>query len=266
MDCAIYKITNTANGGVYIGKTIHPDKRKGQHFAELRTGKHHNAHLQNSYNKYGEDAFTWEVIEQCTEEAMNDLEVHHIANVRDTHALVYNMRDGGIGGAMSEEARQKIGLAQVGRKRTEETKQRISIALLSRLPKENVSCANPKCNNDVLLTHRNRDADNQYCSKKCHLDHRTLLSKTFVGAKQKFICVQCGMTFSGYNVRKFCSKKCCDVSKTAFKSCRACGTSFVPGKPSNECCSNLCAQRWRRNKSVQSVSVFNGCLDLDFAN
>jgi group I intron endonuclease len=63
----VYKITNTVNGKVYIGSTtIDIETRWGVHRSALRTGKHYNKHLQRAWNRYGESAFTFEVIEQGT--------------------------------------------------------------------------------------------------------------------------------------------------------------------------------------------------------
>lgn len=49
----IYKITNVVNNKVYIGLSIHLNKRWGEHKNDLIKNKHFNAHLQNSVNKYG---------------------------------------------------------------------------------------------------------------------------------------------------------------------------------------------------------------------
>ena len=63
----VYKITNTVNNKVYIGQT----RRKSciyrfcNHKYELNRNKHHNEHLQRSWNKYGKDAFLFEEIEYC---------------------------------------------------------------------------------------------------------------------------------------------------------------------------------------------------------
>ena len=59
----IYKIQNRINNKVYIGSAIGHYKRKGQHFYLLRNSKHFNNHLQNSWNKYGENNFIFEVLE-----------------------------------------------------------------------------------------------------------------------------------------------------------------------------------------------------------
>ncbi len=48
----------------YIGSGIAGTSgRDRQHIKTLRRGKHHNSHLQNAYNKYGEEAIRFEVVE-----------------------------------------------------------------------------------------------------------------------------------------------------------------------------------------------------------
>ena len=53
----IYRIRNLTNNKFYIGSAVNLNKRKNQHFHYLRNNKHHNKPLQNSYNKYGESSF-----------------------------------------------------------------------------------------------------------------------------------------------------------------------------------------------------------------
>jgi len=59
----IYKITNTENNKVYIGSSKNIDNRWKQHKCLLRSKNHHSQHLQYSWDKYGKDSFTFEVIE-----------------------------------------------------------------------------------------------------------------------------------------------------------------------------------------------------------
>lgn len=62
----IYSICHLASRSLYVGsasKTIRI--RWNQHKSELRRNKHGNTHLQNAWNKYGEDAFEFFVIENC---------------------------------------------------------------------------------------------------------------------------------------------------------------------------------------------------------
>lgn len=59
----IYKITCTANNKIYIGSSVNLQKRKRDHFYELRRNNHNNSKLQRAWNKYGEQAFIFEVLE-----------------------------------------------------------------------------------------------------------------------------------------------------------------------------------------------------------
>lgn len=60
---SIYQIRHIASGKVYVGSASNPRKRQGDHLRDLQNGKHHSRYLQRAYDKYGEDAFVFEVIE-----------------------------------------------------------------------------------------------------------------------------------------------------------------------------------------------------------
>lgn len=59
----IYKITNTINSKFYIGSAANLSNRFSCHKRDLKKNQHHNSHLQAAWNKYGGDAFTFEVLE-----------------------------------------------------------------------------------------------------------------------------------------------------------------------------------------------------------
>lgn len=63
LSTGIYQIKNNKSGKVYIGSTNNLDKRKKQHFKELAEGRHINKALQQDFTKYGENAFTYSIIE-----------------------------------------------------------------------------------------------------------------------------------------------------------------------------------------------------------
>jgi len=65
MNAGIYKIGNLVDGKTYIGSSVNVHARKYKHFWMLRNNKHDNSHLQNSYNKFGEENFTFEILELC---------------------------------------------------------------------------------------------------------------------------------------------------------------------------------------------------------
>ncbi|WP_434750213.1 NUMOD3 domain-containing DNA-binding protein [Paenibacillus amylolyticus] len=56
MQC-VYKIINKTNGKFYVGRTFDIVQRWKRHRSLLLLGQHHCTHLQNSWNKYGENNF-----------------------------------------------------------------------------------------------------------------------------------------------------------------------------------------------------------------
>lgn len=60
----IYKIKNKVNHKVYIGESINVKARWSHHRSDLRKGTHHSKYLQADWNKYGEKAFKFSVIER----------------------------------------------------------------------------------------------------------------------------------------------------------------------------------------------------------
>lgn len=63
MKSGIYRITHTATGMGYIGSTGDRKKRWTEHLRRLRVGNHHARRLQYAWNKHGEAAFVFEVLE-----------------------------------------------------------------------------------------------------------------------------------------------------------------------------------------------------------
>ena len=85
----IYCIRNIENDKRYIGQSIDIHDRWRRHISELTNGKHHNDHLQKSWNKYGGDSFQFDVLEECPEDQLDDRERFYID--------VYNTMDGDFG-------------------------------------------------------------------------------------------------------------------------------------------------------------------------
>ena len=59
----IYCITSKVNGKRYVGSSVRICKRWKDHLRALRNNKHHSQHLQNHYNKYGEDDLVFSILE-----------------------------------------------------------------------------------------------------------------------------------------------------------------------------------------------------------
>ena len=133
----IYGIKNTVNSKIYIGKTgMNFGDRWDSHKSLLRNDKHDNRHLQNAWNKYGEDSFEFIIVEECSVEDLDDKEKYWIKYYKEQN-LSYNILDGGdgfnnLGTHLSEETKRKIGeknrINNLGRKHSEETKKKMSEA------------------------------------------------------------------------------------------------------------------------------------------
>ena len=131
----IYGIKNMVNNHIYIGKTgMNFGDRWDSHRALLRAKKHFNQYLQYSWNKYGEENFSFIIVEECATEELDDKERYYIQLYRDM-GLAYNFADGGEGGSflgkhLSEETKRKIGdknrVHMTGRRLSEETRKKMS--------------------------------------------------------------------------------------------------------------------------------------------
>lgn len=63
MNSGIYYIINIVNNKKYIGSSFDIKKRISKHFRQLSKNKHINKHLQNAYNFYGKENFSFEIVE-----------------------------------------------------------------------------------------------------------------------------------------------------------------------------------------------------------
>ena len=78
MKIGIYCIRNLVNNKVYIGQSQHIQARFNEHRADLRHSRHHNPCLTNSWNKYGPENFEFTIIEECTLDVIDELEIQWI--------------------------------------------------------------------------------------------------------------------------------------------------------------------------------------------
>ena len=94
---SVYKITNIINNKSYIGVDSYFPKRLKQHKSNLDKNIHKNKYLQNSYNKYGFENFTFELLKNCeTREEMLNKEIELISYY-NTLENGYNHTIGGEG-------------------------------------------------------------------------------------------------------------------------------------------------------------------------
>lgn len=88
----IYKITNLVNNKIYIGQSICIEKRWEDH--KFYSSKAHTA-LQAAFKKYGISNFSFEVIEECPKEMLDEREIYWI-KFYDSYNNGYNLTKGGM--------------------------------------------------------------------------------------------------------------------------------------------------------------------------
>lgn len=113
----IYSIINKVNGKIYIGQSKDIDNRWFQHKNSLKKNMHRNKHLQNAYNKYGEDVFEFNIIEEVENEfELNIKEKEYIKSHKSNNYLYgYNLTDGGEGCSLNQEVKDKISINSRGK-------------------------------------------------------------------------------------------------------------------------------------------------------
>ena len=127
-----YKITNTENEKTYYGSSCRTGRtRWNEHKRELRMNKHENGHLQNSWNKWGSDAFEFEVISSF-ENKKQMLEAEQALIDEYYGDGCYNICEiaehppSWEGKKHTEESKRKIGKAGRGRVWSDESRLRMS--------------------------------------------------------------------------------------------------------------------------------------------
>lgn len=130
----IYCIKNLVNQKKYIGLSNNIARRKREHLYTLRNGKHENKHLQYAWDKYGEENFSFYIIEECSVDMLDEREKYYIAKYQSNNDMYgYNIESGGHEGqVVSEETRKKLSDALKGRSFSEEHRKHIGQALTNR--------------------------------------------------------------------------------------------------------------------------------------
>jgi len=92
----IYVISNKENGKKYVGQSSDLRMRWIHHRWFLKNNKHHNRHLQAAWNKYGEDAFEFFILEYCHKDILDEREQYYIW-LCNSYNFGYNLDYGGDG-------------------------------------------------------------------------------------------------------------------------------------------------------------------------
>lgn len=116
----IYQIRNLVNGKRYIGSAVRFRSRWHKHISALRRGVHHNAHLQNAWQKYGEDSFEFSIVEVCPRDKLLEREQFHIDQGCDYNKCMTAGSPLGVKHSLISKARMGAASRASWRKRKEE--------------------------------------------------------------------------------------------------------------------------------------------------
>jgi group I intron endonuclease len=132
----IYKITCLTTSKFYLGSTVNLRRRKKEHFTALRHNKHHSQSLQRAWNKYGEQAFTFEVVELVLPVALASREEYWFKKLKPFSHNGYNIAINAEapmrGRKQTPEAIEKTRQAKLGTKHTPEQLENMRQAMLGK--------------------------------------------------------------------------------------------------------------------------------------
>lgn len=89
--CGVYMILCLASGKFYIGSSLKIEQRWSEHKMSLRLGNHYNKYYQKTWNKYGEQAFVYMVLEPCEPEVRLQREQFYLWASDRKHLLNLSM-------------------------------------------------------------------------------------------------------------------------------------------------------------------------------
>lgn len=222
----IYCITCIPTSKVYIGSTIDLRKRWYWHKGDLRAKRHHNRHLQNAWNKYGADSFTFSVLELVDVTHLEDreqywLDAHQAFNPKLGFNLGPSARAPMSGYVMSVEARKRLSECAI---------QRNSIAIA-------IECAREWHGTEEGRAWHSKHGIQAYAQREL----------------KKYTCNHCAAQFETKDTKaQYCSNRCRAAARRArgvddvIKSCEECSNLFTSNRYDRALyCSRRCARRAR---------------------
>jgi len=135
----IYAIHCVINGKMYIGSAVNFRKRWNAHRNDLDANRHHSGRLQNAWNKYGKDAFSFRVLEfVANKEDLIGIEQLYLDQFRtfkkETGYNISPTAGSQLGVSCTPGTKAKLSIARSGTKATAETRARMSAAQAKRKP------------------------------------------------------------------------------------------------------------------------------------
>lgn len=132
----IYKIICAVNGKIYVGSAQNLRVRWNDHRSSLRNNRHPNIYLQRAWNKYGESAFEFEIIELVMPWSRIDREQYWLDKLKPYNRKNgFNIAQDAQTPAHTPESRKKMSeSAKLKSPMSDETKRKLSEAGKRRTP------------------------------------------------------------------------------------------------------------------------------------
>ena len=98
--CGIYKIENLINNKCYIGQSVNIKRRWKDHKEASKNikNKNYDYPLYKAIRKYGLENFSFEILEKCSENLLNEKEKYWIKYF-NSYNNGYNQNEGGNSGS-----------------------------------------------------------------------------------------------------------------------------------------------------------------------
>ena len=135
----IYRITCIVNKKIYIGSAVNLRQRWRSHRSTLQRNVHRNVILQHAWNKYGEQSFTFEILELVLPMSLTAREQYWFQKIKPFGRKGFNIvreagsnvgNKGRVGQKNTPEAIEKMRQAKIGKPRPPETRERLRQANL----------------------------------------------------------------------------------------------------------------------------------------
>jgi len=200
MSCGIYEIS-LVDGRCYVGQSVTIEKRWASHRSRLRRSKHHSPHLQNAWNKYGEDAFSFSILEVCESWLLAEREEFWMAELDSVFCAGAAGPSPMAGRIKSPEHCAKLSESLRGHPVTDEARSKMRESTL-RLWDDPIWRAN------VIASMCGRVPWNKGTASAVYMngDKHPLYPK---------MCEQCSADFLGRKESKFCSRRCGAITQHA---------------------------------------------------
>ena len=139
--CGIYVLRNSVNDKLYVGQSVHIKRRWSEHKKSAKTGS--SFPISCAIRKHGAEAFTVEILEECSPESLDAREEHWMTELL-VAGKTYNIMPAGQRGRIMDAATREhisaklrgrklphehvenIRRGQIGREHTEEAKEKIA--------------------------------------------------------------------------------------------------------------------------------------------